>query len=61
MILRHQLLAIKPGTQVTFTIMDPKDKTTHDLKVTLEAQPKRANVADRFWNEAPGFRASAKW
>lgn len=58
LILRHQLLRLKPGDVVTFSVLSPKtgkDQPPKDIKVTLEAQPPRANVAERFWTDDLGF------
>jgi serine protease Do len=58
LILRHQLLRLKPGDVVTFSVLSPKtgkDQPPKDVKVTLEAQPPRANVAERFWTDDLGF------
>jgi S1-C subfamily serine protease len=55
MILRHKLIQRKPGDVVTFTVIGSKDQPPHDVKVTLEPQPKRDNTAQRYWNEEIGF------
>jgi len=55
LILHHRLLLFKPGTEITLTILDPKTKSIRDVKLTLEPQPKRANVAKRYWSEDIGF------
>jgi S1-C subfamily serine protease len=54
-ILRQQLIKLKPGDVVTFSVISKKDTPPHDVKVTLEPQPKRANTAPRYWNEEIGF------
>ncbi len=54
-ILRHKLIQHKPGDVVTFTVLSEKDKPTHDVKVTLEPQPKRDNTAQRYWSDDIGF------
>jgi S1-C subfamily serine protease len=55
MILRHKILRLKPGDTVTFSILTSKDEPMKDVKVTLEPQPKQANVAARLWEEDLGF------
>jgi membrane-associated protease RseP (regulator of RpoE activity) len=55
MIMSRKLLLFKPGTEITLTLMDPKDKSSHDVKLTLEARPKRSNLAKRYWSEDIGF------
>ncbi len=55
MILRHKLIQHKPGDVVTFTVISGKDQPAHDIKVTLEPQPKLENVAQRYWSEDIGF------
>jgi len=54
-ILRHKLIRHKPGDVITFSVISGKDKDAHDVKVTLEPQPKRDNTAQRYWNEDIGF------
>jgi hypothetical protein len=54
-ILRQKLIQHKPGDVVTFTVISGKDKPPHDIKVTLEPQPKRENLAQRYWSEDIGF------
>ena len=54
-ILRQKLIKDKPGDVVTFTVINSKDQPPHDVKVTLEPQPPRANLAKRYWNEEIGF------
>jgi serine protease Do len=55
MILRHKLIQRKPGEVVTFTVISGKDQPPHDVKVTLEPQPKRENLAQRYWSDDIGF------
>jgi serine protease Do len=54
-ILRHELIRHKPGDVVTFTVISKKGDEPHDVKITLEPQPQRANTAKRYWNEEIGF------
>jgi S1-C subfamily serine protease len=55
MILHRQLLRFKPGTTVTFSVMRIKGEPLKEMKVTLEARPKPANIARRFWADDLGF------
>jgi S1-C subfamily serine protease len=55
MILRHQLLRLKPGTTVTFSVMRTKGQPLQEMKVTLESRPKQANIAKRYWADDLGF------
>jgi serine protease Do len=54
-ILRHKLTQHKPGDVVTFTVMSGKGQPPHDVKVTLEPQPKPQYLAQRYWSEDIGF------
>jgi S1-C subfamily serine protease len=54
-ILRQLLIRKKPGDVVTFSVITKKDEQPHDVKVTLEPEPKRSNIAQRYWNEEIGF------
>ena len=40
---------------VTFSVIDKKGDAPRDVKVTLEPEPKRANIAARYWNDEIGF------
>jgi serine protease Do len=55
LILHHQLLKLKPGTTVTFTVMRTKGQPLQDIKVTLSPRPKQASIARRFWADDLGF------
>jgi S1-C subfamily serine protease len=54
-ILRRNILRMKVGDKVTFSVMVDKDKPLETISVTLEEQPKRANLAERFFAEDLGF------
>ena len=56
-ILRRKLLRMKVGDAVTFTVVTGKDQPTQDIKVTLEEQPRRQNMAKRWFAEDLGFSA----
>lgn len=57
LIFRRSLLKLKPGEVVTLTVLTGKDEPAKDIKITLEEQPRRANLAKRFWAEDLGFSA----
>jgi hypothetical protein len=54
-ILDRMLIRHKPGEVITFSVITKKDQAPHDVKLTLEPMPKRANTAARYWNEEIGF------
>jgi len=54
-ILRRNILRMKVGQKVTFSVMTDKDKPLQQITVTLDEQPKRANLAERFFAEDLGF------
>lgn len=54
-ILRRKLLRMKPGTQITLSVIRKRGKPPEDVKVTLGDQPKQQNLAKRFWAENLGF------
>lgn len=54
-ILRHKLMQRKPGDVVTFSVITGKGNPPHDVKVTLEPQPKREINAARYWSDDIGF------
>jgi serine protease Do len=54
-ILRRNILRMKVGDKVTFSVMTDKDKPLQQITVTLDQQPKRANLAERFFAEDLGF------
>ena len=55
MILRRQLLQMKVGTKVVFTVLDPRTRKSRDITITLNERPKPANLAERFFAEDLGF------
>lgn len=55
MILMKDVRRMKPGAQVTFSVITEKDKPAKDLKVTLATRPKQENQAKRFYAEDLGF------
>lgn len=58
-IMSRQLRRMKPGDTVTLSVVgnDPAKKEPREVAVTLDAQPKRANLAERFWADDLGFTA----
>jgi serine protease Do len=54
-IIHQQLIKHKPGDVVTFSVISEKGQAPHDVKVTLEQQPKRSSTAQRYWSEEIGF------
>ena len=54
-ILVRQLRRLKPGDKVTLSVLREKDKPATDIEVTLEEQPRQANVAKRYHNEEIGL------
>lgn len=54
-ILQRKILRMKPGDTVTFSVMAGKQKPITDVQVKLEPQPKRPNLARRFFAEDLGF------
>ena len=54
-ILRRKLLRMKVGQPVSFTVITGKDSPPKDIKVTLEEQPKRQNLAKRWFADDLGF------
>lgn len=54
-ILSHQLIQMKPGQTVTFTILPAKGEPTKTVSMKLVPRPKPANVAPRYWSDALGF------
>ncbi len=55
MILRRQILHLKPGTEITLTLLDPRTRKISDVSLTLEERPKPANLAERYYAEDMGF------
>jgi len=54
-IMRRKLLRMKVGQPVSFTVITGKDSPKQDIKVVLEEQPKRQNLAKRWFAEDLGF------
>jgi S1-C subfamily serine protease len=54
-ILTRRLLRHKPGDTVTLSIMREKDQPLKEIEITLSQQPKRMNLAKRFYAEDLGF------
>ncbi len=54
-IFRRRLIRHKVGEEVTFTLLRGQDSKPIDIKVTLEEQPKRPNLAKRYFAEDLGF------
>ena len=54
-ILRRQVMRMKVGDAVTFSVLRERGKPTEDVKVTLEEMPKRPNSAKRWFAEDLGF------
>lgn len=56
-IMSRRLLRHHPGDAVTVSVMREKDQPLKKIQVTLDEQPKRANLARRFYAEDLGFVA----
>jgi S1-C subfamily serine protease len=54
-ILRRKLLRMKPGNEVTLSVLRKKGEALQDIKIKLEEQPKRPYLAKRFFAEDLGF------
>ncbi|HZL37012.1 MAG TPA: PDZ domain-containing protein [Tepidisphaeraceae bacterium] len=54
-ILRRRLLRHKVGDEVTFSVLRGQDAKPREIKVTLEEQPRQANLAKRYYAEDLGF------
>jgi S1-C subfamily serine protease len=58
MILHRQLMRMHVGSQVKLTVQPPgKGQATHDITITLGAEPREANQAKRFYAKDLGFVA----
>jgi serine protease Do len=57
MILLRKVRRLKPGSEITFSILKPTDPSADlkELKMTLEERPQQANTAKRFYAEDLGF------
>ena len=56
-ILRRQIMRMKVGDEVTFSVMRGRGEPLKDVKVTLEEMPKRPSSARRWFAEDLGFSA----
>lgn len=54
-IFRRQLLRMKPGETVTFSVIRKRGEPLQEIKVTLGEQPERANTAKRYFADDLGF------
>jgi len=54
-IFRRQLLRMKPGQEITLSVLRHKDEPLKDIKIKLGEQPKRANLAKRWFADDLGF------
>jgi serine protease Do len=54
-ILSRRLLRHHPGDKVTLAVMREKDQPLKNIDVTLDEQPKRVNLAKRYYAEDLGF------
>lgn len=55
MMLRRQLVRMKPGDEITLSVKRGKDEPLQDIKVKLGEMPQRANKAKRFFADDLGF------
>ena len=56
-ILRRQIMRMKVGDEVTFSVMRGRGEPLKDVKVTLDEMPKRPSAAKRWFAEDLGFSA----
>src|SRR5690606_8902902 len=54
-ILTKQTRRMKPGETITLTVLSERGQPMRDVPLVLEAQPKRANLARRYFAEEIGF------
>ncbi|HSZ54933.1 MAG TPA: PDZ domain-containing protein [Tepidisphaeraceae bacterium] len=54
-ILSRRLLRHHPGDAITVSVMREKDQPLKSIEITLAEQPKRANLAKRYYAEDLGF------
>jgi serine protease Do len=54
-ILRRKVLRMKVGSQVTFQILEEPNKPLKDVTLTLDEQPKRPNLAQRWYDDRLGL------
>lgn len=55
LMLRRQLIRMKPGDEITLSVKRGKDQPLQDIKVKLGEMPQRANTAKRYFAEDLGF------
>jgi serine protease Do len=53
--LHRALNRMKPGSEVTFTVLEKLNEPAKEIKVTLGERPKTENVAKRYFAEDLGF------
>jgi serine protease Do len=54
-ILLRKIRRMKPGDKITLSVLREKDKPATDVAVTLEEQPRQANLAKRYYAEDLGL------
>ena len=54
-ILRRKLLRMKSGSEATLSVLRKRGEPPQDIKITLAEQPKRPNMAKRYFDEKLGF------
>jgi serine protease Do len=54
-ILSRRLVRMKPGEKITISVQRDKDQPLKEIELTLGHQPKRSNLARRFYAEDLGF------
>lgn len=54
-ILIRKIRRMKVGQKITLTVLREKGKPTTDIVVTLDAQPRQANLAQRYYADDLGF------
>jgi serine protease Do len=54
-IMRRKLIWMKPGEEVTLSVMAGRGQPVKDVKLTLEEQPSRPSTAKRYYAEDLGF------
>jgi serine protease Do len=57
MILRRQLMRMKVGDKVTFTVLPDKGAATKEVTLTLEQRPRESSQARRYYAQDLGFVA----
>jgi serine protease Do len=54
-ILLRKIRRMKPGDKIVLGVLREKDKPTTDISITLEEQPRQANLAKRYYAEDLGL------